>query len=304
MLDLQQLRYFVTVARTQSIARAADQLHISQSPLSRQILALEARLGLRLFEREGKRLRITAVGVAYTMRCQALLDHASQLEQHARQEALGLAGELRVAYVESAAYCGVLQRAVLRFQEAAPQAQLHLLSMRTEAQWDALEHGDVDVALAHRACLPGRHVVSRCVWREPFWLALPADHRLASEPVLRSGHLRKERFVFVSKVASPVGYEALRNACKAAGFNPLIAHEVSDPQVALSFVAQGLGVALVQHSLHVQLPPGVIARPLPQRFALMLEVFAATAEQPTQLATRFMACLPATPEQQDAMAPA
>lgn len=80
MIDLRQLKYFVVVAEEEHVGRAAERLHISQSPLSRQIAQLEERLGLTLFERNQQRIRLTADGQTFLAETRSLLTHANRLE--------------------------------------------------------------------------------------------------------------------------------------------------------------------------------------------------------------------------------
>ncbi|HHG1493210.1 LysR family transcriptional regulator, partial [Klebsiella pneumoniae] len=80
MIDLRQLKYFVVVAEEEHVGRAAERLHISQSPLSRQIAQLEERLGLMLFERNQQRIRLTADGQTFLAETRSLLTHANRLE--------------------------------------------------------------------------------------------------------------------------------------------------------------------------------------------------------------------------------
>ena len=94
MIDLRQLKYFVVVAEEEHVGRAAERLHISQSPLSRQIAQLEERLGLMLFERNQQRIRLTADGQTFLAETRSLLTHANRLESLGKR--LGLRS--RVVY--------------------------------------------------------------------------------------------------------------------------------------------------------------------------------------------------------------
>jgi len=97
MLDLQRLRYFVAVAEVENVGQAAKSLHLTQSPLSRQIQSLEADLGITLFERSKKRLRLTAAGRDLLVEARALLSHGARVEGRARAMASGSAGSLVIA---------------------------------------------------------------------------------------------------------------------------------------------------------------------------------------------------------------
>ncbi|MBO8044304.1 LysR family transcriptional regulator, partial [Pseudomonas aeruginosa] len=111
MLDLRQLRYFVAVAEDEHVGRAAERLHISQSPLSRQIAQLEERLELQLFERSQQRIRLTADGRTFLAEARALLTHANRLESLARRLGRGDEGGLCIGYLEYAMHSGVLPTA-------------------------------------------------------------------------------------------------------------------------------------------------------------------------------------------------
>jgi DNA-binding transcriptional LysR family regulator len=292
MLDLQQLKYFVAVAQSESIARAAEQLHISQSPLSRQVIALEARLGLALFARSGKRLKLNAVGQRYLLECKALLSQAAQLEVRAHEEAAGHAGVLAVGYVESAVHAGALPQALLALKQRRPDVRVQLHVMRTMAQFDALRQGEIDIGFTHRAPVSAAALMSQRVVQEPFLLAVPAGHPLAKAKSMTARALHAEPFVFVSQAASPEGHAALLAACGRAGFEPDIRHEVTEPSIALGLIAAGLGLAIVQASLKRAARPGVRFMPLPARFGLKLEVHAVTTQTPSALAQQLFGLCP------------
>lgn len=100
MIDLRQLKYFVVVAEEEHVGRAAERLHISQSPLSRQIAQLEERLGLTLFERNQQRIRLTADGQTFLAETRSLLTHANRLESLGKRLGRGEDGGLCIGYIE------------------------------------------------------------------------------------------------------------------------------------------------------------------------------------------------------------
>lgn len=296
MLDMQQLRCFVAVAETGSVARAAERLHMSASPLSRQIIALEARLGLVLFLRQGKRLQLSASGRRFLSQCQALLAQAAQVEAQARDEAQGLAGLLTIGYVDSALFHGVLPQAVQALKTHRPQLRIALQSMRTDAQFVALGRGDIDAAFTHRAPPTGTGLSSQRVARDAYLLAMPARHPLARVRTLRARDLAAVDFLGVSAATSPQGHAELLAACARFGFTPNIQHAVSEPLAALEWVAQGLGVCVVQSALQARAPKArVHLRPLPPAFGLGLEMHLCTTAAPGALAAQLRVLCPAVP---------
>jgi len=292
MLDLQQLHYFVAVAELESVARAAERLHISQSPLSRQIIALEARLGLPLFARSGKRLKLNSAGRRFLAQSKTLLAAAQQLEAQADDEAHGRAGTLSIGYVESAIHAGVFRKGLLALRRRCPTAGFRLQALKSATQFDAVRQGELDVGFAHRA--PGQlaDLRSRRVFVEPYLLAVPVNHRLGCATACTARDLSGEEFIFPARQLAPEGHAQLLAACHQADFEPLLRHEAAEPSVALDLVACGIGLAIVQASLKRHAPPGVRLVALPRRFTLKLEVHLITGSVLHPLAAQLSALLP------------
>jgi len=294
MLDLQQLHYFVAVAETESIARASERLHISQSPLSRQVIALEERLGLVLFARGGKRLKLTQAGHRFLVECRLLLSASARLESRARDEAAGTAGSIAIGHVESALHAGVLRKALRALKRQSPAVEVQLHASRSSAQFEALRDGRIDIGFTHRAPLPSEDaLVGRRVAREPYLLAVPGDHALAGVRRVGATALDGEDFIFLPRQAMPDGRSQMLQACQRTGFTPRIRHEAAEPSAVLELVACGLGLAIVQSGMKRLAPSGVAWAELPRGFPLALEVHAVVRQASGALAERLLASLPA-----------
>lgn len=273
MLELWRLGYFVAVAEEENVGRAAARLGVSQSPLSQRIRELEAGLGLLLFHRERKRLRLTADGRRFLDQARALLAHAEGVEQQARASGQGEGGRLCVGFVEGAVHAGVLGRTLRRYRQERPGVSIELRTMRSGDQVQALRDGALDIGHIYTppADPSGLHVA--LVAEEPYRLAIPADHPLAAEADLTEARLDGEAFIALPERGNPQARAEWIAACRATGFTPDVRVEAIEPATILGLVAAGVGMAMVQESLAGAAPAGVVMRPLPT-FPLRMRVFA------------------------------
>ncbi|MBB4127655.1 DNA-binding transcriptional LysR family regulator [Xanthomonas translucens] len=262
MLDLRQLRYFIAVAETENVGRAAAQLHISQSPLSRQIKQLEEQLGVLLFERSKKRIRLTQEGRDLLGEARTLMANANRVETFARRLGTGDAGRLAIGYVEGAMYANVVSPSVRAFRIASPSVMLSLQALGTAVQFEYLRRHMLDVGLAYR--MPEREsgLSGALVLDEPLTLAIPKGHPLCRSRIVKPAQLDGQTWIAVTRQPVDTVRSALLSACQDAGFTPDIAYETSDPLASLYLVSSGLGVTLVQSALKANAPAGIVFRDL------------------------------------------
>jgi DNA-binding transcriptional LysR family regulator len=264
MLDIRQLHYFVAVAEEEHVGRAAERLHISQSPLSRQIAQLEEKLGLTLFERSGQRIRLTRDGRTFLAETQAFLTHATRLEAMARRLGKGDEGGLCIGYIENAMHSGVLPGALRTLRGERPQVHVALYNLHSAEQVEGLRQRSLDIALL---CEPpsadDADLDCALVLRDPMLLALPQAHPLAHHPAVMPADLAGQDWILVQHKETGLGHDNFIAECARAGFTPTIRMEATEPMTALGLVAAGLGIAMVQHGLRHHTPPGVVLRELP-----------------------------------------
>jgi len=285
MLDLQRLRYFVAVAEEQNVGRAAERLHLTQSPLSRQIQSLEADLGLALFHRAKKRLRLTAAGQAFLVEAKSLLAHGDRVEQQVRAIAAGSAGALAIGYVPGAIHAGVLTRWLRAFRMVAPDVDITLKKLRSAEQERQLRAGEIDIGFAHARPALGAGLSSRAICRESFKLAVPSSQYDKAAPT--AGELHMARFIALPGTAAAGHADAFFTACAAAGFEPDIRYEAADPLAALEMVDAGLGFAIVQASLESIKPQGVALVDLPPGFDWTMTIHLLCGDPCSPVAAQF-----------------
>ena len=267
-MELRHLRYFVAVAEELHFHRAATRLHISQPPLSQQIRALEEELGVRLLERNRRRVTLTAAGASFLVAAREILAAVERATELARRVAAGEVGSLSVAFVGSAMFNPVVPEILREYASHYPDVALNLRELPTAEQLEALAHGRIDVGvirgpLESTTLAPGLELA--VIHREHLVVALPESHPLASEPRLRAAQLRGETFVILRRSEAPGLWAPLASVMGGAGGVPEDVLEVAEMQTIIGLVASGFGVSLVPASVGETDRAGVTFRPLADR---------------------------------------
>lgn len=299
MFDLRQLRYFVAVAELLSFTRAAERLHISQPPLSQQIRALEDDLGTRLFDRNKRRVTLTEPGRLLLEEARAILARAETARMVVAEAADGCKGRLRLAYPASLSFHGALPRTLLRFSDMAPDVRLELHEMYTEAQYEALVSGTIDVGLVR--ALPKEQSVAVQMQVDPIdnerlLLAMPAKHPLASRKRVHLREVANESFVTQPRAYSTTLYDTLMQMAALDGFHPIIRQEAQQLTGLLALVSAGVGMALVPVSLQVIQLPGVRMIGLADKQANLLLAVARRRNDTSPVLARFLEAVKADGE--------
>jgi DNA-binding transcriptional LysR family regulator len=257
---LTQFRYFRALAETGHFGRAAQRLHMSQPPLSRQIAALEHELGVKLFERTPKGVTLTAAGAQFFADSRDVLQLVDQASRNASATARGEAGQLTVGFTMSAAY-NTVPSLTRRYQRAFPDVALRVREMLPNIMASELRDGGIDAAIGFAGASP-TPLQMHVLLREPLLVALPEQHPLARSRRLKLENLSQERFLITPREQVPVLYDAVVQRCEAAGFTPMIGLEVYMQQTIVNFVAEGLGIAMVLASMQRSQAPGVRFKPI------------------------------------------
>ena len=258
-MEVRQLRYFVTVARTRHFGRAAEQLHIAQSPLSQAIRQLESHLGTPLFVRTTRRVDLTAAGEALLPEAVRILESVGAAREQVSRVAAGDLGRLRIGATALATYRHVPEL-VRRLGAELPDLTLRFRSeMLTPALEAALVEHRIDLAVL-RPPVGDESLATRLLVRERLVLAVPPGWGGATDAVALAD-LADEDFVVYSAPGSVVGAAADR-ACRGAGFVPKRLHEADQTSIVLALVAAGLGVALLPASVLAVTVDGVRYREL------------------------------------------
>ena len=246
---MQQLRYAVAVADERHFGRAARACFISQPALSTQVRELESRLGAQLFERTSRGVLVTAVGEEVLGRARRILSELDDLCEAAGAGA-ELGASLRLGVIPTLAPY-LLPAVVPAVEQAHAGLELYLREDRTDALVDQLLGGDLDLLLlALPLDRPG--VAELALYDEPFLLAVPESHPLATRRRCDLSALAGERLVLLEE-GHCLRDQALA-VCELAGHDGLVEVQGTSLPTVVQMVGSGLGVTL--------LPAGAVERDL------------------------------------------
>jgi DNA-binding transcriptional LysR family regulator len=247
MMELRHLRYFVAVADTLNFRRAAERVHIEQSPLSQQIRNLEQELGVQLFTRTKRRVELTPAGLVFVGDAQAVLARANDGMERARRAARGSIGTLSFAYLTSMTNKFFVS-VVHEFQNQYPEVTMSFGDMVPNAVLSAVAQRTADVGFL-RGVFSHEELTIVELGIEPLVVALPKGHRLTHKKKLVGSDLAKEPFVMVPDEGS-MGYnDVIRAYCRDNGFSPVLRAEANQMQAVTWLVHLGLGLSLIPLSL-------------------------------------------------------
>lgn len=247
-MEFRQLKYFIAVAEESSFSRAAERLHISQPPLSTQVMMLEKELGVQLLDRSNRGVSLTAAGAVFYEEMRAVLLRLEQGKTRAQQAGQGHVGAISIGFVSIADY-GILPPALKEFRSRFPQVEVHLHELTTDAQIREMRLGRLDIGIALGPIREG-DLSFEALTHEELMLAMPTGHRLAKAKGpsdLRA--FSKEDFIIPPRDIAPGLYDLMISRCSASGFVPRITQQARQMQTVISLVGAGMGVALVPASV-------------------------------------------------------
>lgn len=246
-MDARKLRYFTVLAEEKHFGRAAQRLSLSQPPLSYAIKQLEIEVGSELFKRNTRKVELTPAGVGFLREAQILLRRMDEAKLLVKSIAEGRSGQLRISFGGSMLYRG-LPGIVSDVRDAFPHVDLVLRELVSNDQIEALLRDEIDIGFIHGRTTP-KGLQGFCYHAEPFVACLSRDHTLASAPRISLSQLQNDEFVLFSRKSSPDYFETIVSTCLSAGFLPKVRHEVAHWLSVVSFVANGMGTALVPRTL-------------------------------------------------------
>lgn len=265
-MDIQQIKYFLELSKELHFWNTAEKMFITQSALSRQIKSLEDELGVQLFERDKRNVKLTAAGAFLRDEWQMLLEKINGIHRHARQMHEGKLGTLTIGYPGSIAH-GFLPEVMLSINKELPELRIELVEPEDISFDSLLLNYQADLAFRREAS-DNPALQSLCLYSEYFALVVPADHHLTAESFTGLSQLTDEKFIISGLHHNTFYVESLHTIFKAYSFIPKVHIESDYGSTILGLVAKGLGVSIMPGSYAFSAQPGVRFIPLPHRTKL------------------------------------
>lgn len=246
-MDITQLRYFVTVARTLNFSESARRLGVTQPLVSHHIVELEKQLGGKLFVRSRHKVTLTDAGERFLPAATELVELADKAMFQFRQDQQGGSGHLSVTSLTTSS--AVLASVLARFSAKYPDITVDIDVTPGQRQVLAMNEHRYDFHFAPLEMVPvGKTYDYVVTHSDHLCLVFPANHPLAEMP-LNFDLLRNERFISIAPSDGPALYEKMREVCRVRGYEPNVVYQYDRVEAVVLAVGAGLGISILPEAL-------------------------------------------------------
>jgi len=251
IMDMRQLKYFLTIAREGQVTRAAKILNMEQPPLSRQLKQMEDELGVRLFDRHGKGLQLTDAGILLKLKAETLISQFNETIEEMKELEEGVRGVLSIGAVFSC--ISLLPQPIERFRRLYPHVNFKILEGDHYYLGEQLEKRSIDIVFARlpfEALTDPKQLAVMPLPSDPFVVVIPSKweqyhdteffcmEELAGLPLLT---LKTDQTTHM--------HEQVIAACRKYHFEPNIICECSSVAITIALIAEGIGISLLPRSV-------------------------------------------------------
>lgn len=259
-MELRHLRYFIAAGEELNFHIAATRLNVSPPAVSHLIQNMEKELGVELFERLPRGVRLTPAGKSFLTDAQQLLAGLKQAAERIQRIARGQLGSLRIGFNTVSSTHPVMRKSISIFHTAHPDVEIELRRMTSVQQFDAIHVDKIDIGCVYADMKSFQDLEFMELQRDDILLALPASHRLARRPKIHLSDLKTEPFVGIRKSVNASYYEILLEACLSNGFSPRIVQEIESQPAVINLVSIGIGVAFLNAAQAEACPSAVVLK--------------------------------------------
>ncbi|MED5500638.1 MAG: LysR substrate-binding domain-containing protein [Pseudomonadota bacterium] len=286
-MELRHLRCFLAVAEELHFARAAERLHIEQSPLSRTIKELEEDLGEQLFVRTSRSTRLTRAGKLFLEHVPRVFTTLEQARDSVKAAANGFHGQLRIALSDGVTPSRLPTLLALCRQEE-PEVEIRLFEVPLSLQLKGLQDDLYDVGFAQSDEV-GESIVVEAVWSDPIMVAVPARHPLLTHKRIPLEEVLRYPLVLCDPQACEGHARQIDRLLRRVEQEPIIAERVASYDLMMTLVSAGfaLGLADTAH-ISASRESGVVARPLSGRSPMLTTYLLHREAETSEVLSRFV----------------
>lgn len=248
------------VAKREHVTEAANVLHVAQSSVSRQLAQLESELGVDLFIRNGRRVKLTPIGKILLQRVEQMMNMMSEAKREVKEYLDPEKGVVRIAFPISLA-AHVLPKAIYAFRKRYPEAKFQMRQALYGDLVDGVIDGEFNLAMIAPLPSEDKHIKQKLLFTERIVTLLPIHHPLAHQSSIQLSEIKDESFVTLPE--GTIFRKIVMNAFNELGFTPHIAFEGDDIDALKGLVSAGLGIALMPEVTLVEsIPQSTVKIPI------------------------------------------
>lgn len=240
-MELRHLKYFLTLAEELHFSRAADKLYISQPPLSRMIKSLEIELGVDLFERNKRNVKLTEYGEYLKNESQRLFQNIDKISSQFEMMKNEIESQIKIGYVAAIMH-SILPEILFRFKQIYPRINTYLFELDNESQIKALKSGEINIGFL-RTPVNDRDLSFERIHKDHYLLIMSREHKFSKIDKNDLMKFKNEPLITFSKTCVPLN--GVKNICKKIGYTPNIIHETNQIHSILRLVDSNMGYAIV-----------------------------------------------------------
>ncbi|WP_284638592.1 LysR family transcriptional regulator [Paenibacillus silviterrae] len=259
-MDFRQLKYFLTIAQEGQITRAAKLLNMEQPPLSRQLKLMEEELGVRLFDRDGKRLKLTDAGELLRVKAETLLLQFDETIREVKEREESVQGMLSIGSVVSC--ISLLPERIQRFRERYPQVRYKIVEGDHFFLGELLDKRSIELVVAR---LPFEALSASSQYgvlplpSDPLVVVIPSGwEEYADVSAIPMREIARFPFLTLKTDKTTRMHEQVVNECRRHGFEPTIVCECSSVAIIISLIAGGIGATVFPKSVMSSFPMDVV----------------------------------------------
>ncbi len=240
-MNIRDLTYLVAVADTEHFGQAAEQSFVSQPTLSTQLKKLEGELGVQIFERNNKRVHLTETGKLIVDQARRVLHEVAQLKELAQESRDPLAGTFRLGIIPTLGPY-LLPHILNQIKKQLPNLKLVVCENKTETITKQLRKGSLD-AIILALPIASEGLVENDLFAEPFYVALPKDHKLSKKQQLKLHDIASEKLLLLEE--GHCFREQALEACAMSGAKDFDGFKATSLETLRHIVASGAGITLL-----------------------------------------------------------